>query len=258
MQQLELATNADVGEHALAQAIAEAARLNGRPMAMEVFSNLASKVLSDSSKYTRPSRATIRRALEGCGDDLAIAVAAPAQLNPFGVDIMTTLESFRGGHIPEAELRDAFALATKKHGLPEAQTAGILHKLLAQADPGREGSSSRLAILNALSDFDSELNSLIATKRKGSENTLLSRVMLQLENSQAGEVSVSELYDALSSTAAKPLDQKQLKSLADGLMNGHSRLPRSKIRTGLESSLEELTNLAERSSEEHKVVSEIM
>ena len=41
-------------------------------------------------------------------------------------------------------------------------------------------------------------------------------------------------------------------------MNGHSGLARSNIRAGLESSLGELTNLAERSSAEHKVVSEVM
>lgn len=106
---------------------------------------------------------------------------------------------------------------------------------------------------------DSSINSLIdANKLDPSESQLLSSVLQKLEESPSGEVTKSQLLDALSAVAAKPVDKKQLKALADKIMGQNTKLTRGQIRIGIKSSPEALSNLAEKVSTQHLVVSEIL
>lgn len=186
-------------------------------------------------------------------------MAAPPKENPLTGDVMKTLETYKSGQIPLNELRKAYVTASEKQGLPQDKALVIFEKVLAAADPENTGKPSRLAILKALESQGSSINSLIdANILHPSENQLLSSVMQKLEESPSGEVTKSQLLDALSTVAAKPVDKKQLKALAEKIMGKSTKLTRGQIRNGIKSSPEALSNLAEKVSTQHKAVSEIL
>ena len=150
----------------------------------------------------------MRAALEE-STGLSHAVAAPPKENPVLENVMKTLETHKGGDIPQDALRKAYLAASEKQGLPKDKALAIYEKVLAAADPESTGKPSRPAILQALQKQESSITSLInASKLQPSQSHLLSKLMQKLEDSTTGEVTKAQLLDALSAVAAKPVDKK--------------------------------------------------